>query len=387
MGPKGQEKTGMIRYTVYFNGEQVKVYELEEPVVFVGRLPENHIPISNMGISRRHVKIELDPSGGYALTDLNSLNGTLVNGKKVKKITLCSGDKITIGKYTIVYEDLRPVSAAHLETIIAEVRPEDLQRMAAAAGLKMPPPKTPILSNAAAPMNRIPVNNPPAGAPANQPLNTMPTINMPPVNMPTVNMPPVNTPPVNMPPVNMPPANTPPVNMPPVNMPPANMPPVNMPPANTPPVNMPPANMPPANTPPVNMPPVNIPPVNMPPVNVPPLNIVPISAHLSDGDGALNGAQAESGAVLIETSSHVVYRLDRGYLTVGSDEEDDIFATGFMVGKSFAVVEQRDGGFCISIQKAMSKIKVNGKSVKSHRLEHRDRIEIGSNTFRFMENG
>jgi hypothetical protein len=35
----------------------------------------------------------------------------------------------------------------------------------------------------------------------------------------------------------------------------------------------------------------------------------------------------------------------------------------------------------------MAKIKVNGKSVRTHRMEHRDRIEIGSNTFRFMENG
>lgn len=96
---------------------------------------------------------------------------------------------------------------------------------------------------------------------------------------------------------------------------------------------------------------------------------------------------AQNGAVLIETTGHIVYRLDRDYLTIGSDEGDDIYAAGFMVNKAFASIEQRDGGFYINAQKVMSKFKVNGKNVKSHRLEHRDRIEIGSNTFRFMENG
>jgi pSer/pThr/pTyr-binding forkhead associated (FHA) protein len=266
----------MIRYTVYFNGEQVKSYDLEEPVIFIGRLPENHIPIFNMGISRRHVKIELDAYGAYTLTDLNSLNGTLVNGKKVKKAALANGDKITIGKYTIVYEDLRGEAALHLETIVAEFKPEEgqpWQQMPAAPG----PPAMP----------------PPQYRPQ-QPYQPPPT--------PTARQP--------------------------------------------------------------------YPPPQQPQPNAPPAD-----------------EKAASGAVLIETNGHTVYKLDRSYLTIGSDGDDDIYAGGFMVNKAFAVVEQRDGGFYITTQKMMAKIKVNGKSVRSQRLEHRDRIEIGSNTFRFMENG
>ncbi|MDR2578723.1 MAG: FHA domain-containing protein [Chitinispirillales bacterium] len=255
----------MIRYTVYFNGEQVKVYELDEPVIFIGRLPENHIPISNMGISRRHVKIELDPQGGYMLSDLNSLNGSLVNGRRVKKANLCHGDKITIGKYSITYEDLRGGAASPLlDTIMAEIKPEELQKMAAAAGLKVPVPVTPAAPPPATPTTA------PAGAAA--------------------------------------------------------------------------------------------------------------------ASGATQNDAAQC-AVFIETSNHIVYKLDRTYMTIGSNEEDDIYSAGFMIGKAYAVVEQRDGGYWLGTQKMMAKLKVNGKNIKMHRLEHKDRIEIGSNTFRFMENG
>jgi len=334
----------MIRYTVYFNGEQVKSYDLEEPVIFIGRLPENHIPIFNMGISRRHVKIELDAFGAYTLTDLNSLNGTLVNGKKVKKTTLVNGDKITIGKYTIVYEDLRGEAALHLETIV----------MAPPAGAQagIAPP--------------VPQAMPPQALPPQMP---------PPQAMPPQALPPQMPPPQAMPPQALPPQMPPPQAMPPQALPPQMPPPQAMPPQALPPQMPPPQAMPPQALPPQMPPPQAMPPQALPPQMPPPQDA-------SDDDD-----EALSGAVLIETEGHIVYRLDHDYLTIGSDEVDDIYASGFMVNKGFAAIEKRDGGFYIIAQKMMAKIKVNGKSVRTHRLEHRDRIEIGSNTFRFMENG
>ena len=94
----------MVKFVVLYNGEPLKTYELDDTVFSIGRLPENTISIANMGISRRHAKIEEDADRKHILNDLNSLNGTYVNGKRVKKIALSSGDKITIGKYTILYE-------------------------------------------------------------------------------------------------------------------------------------------------------------------------------------------------------------------------------------------------------------------------------------------
>jgi len=313
----------MIKYSVYFNGELSKVYDLDEPVIFIGRLPENNIPISNMGVSRRHVKIELDQYNSYMLTDLNSLNGTLVNGKKVKKVTLCHGDKITIGKHTILYEDFRPESAPHMETIVAEFRPEDMQSMAAAGQTHS------IKTTQAVPPRSAPPLPPP--------------------------LPPVPTAPAPIQPAPAPiiPASAP-----------APIPPVSAPIPPTPA----PAPIPPAPTPVAHVP------------TAPTANAVPISNESDQ-------TAAQSGAVLIETNGHIVYKLDRDTISIGSDEGDDIYATGFGVSKGFAVIEQSGGEYRLSAQKVMSKIKVNGKNIKSHKLEHRDRIEIGSNTFRFMENG
>ena len=74
-------------------------------------------------------------------------------------------------------------------------------------------------------------------------------------------------------------------------------------------------------------------------------------------------------------------------MTIGSGENDDIFVSGFMIGEGQASIEKKSDGIQITASKMMGKIKVNGKSVRSHLLEHKDRIEIGSSTFRFMENG
>jgi pSer/pThr/pTyr-binding forkhead associated (FHA) protein len=324
----------MIKYSVYFNGELTKVYELDEPVIFIGRLPENNIPISNMGVSRRHVKIELDQYNAYTLTDLNSLNGTLVNGKKVKKVTLCHGDKITIGKHTIIYEDFRPESAPHMETIVAEFRPEDLQNMAMAGQSKainsaqaVPPRLFPSQPQPGAPVAPVPI--PPMPAAAHAPVPPMPAA---PAHMPTPSVP---APTISAPtPTPVPPVSTP---------------------------------VPPAPA----------------PIAAAAVNTAASAApDIDEGD-----TTAQSGAVLIETSGHIVYKLDRNVISIGSDEEDDVYATGFGVSKNFAVIEQHGGEYHLTAQKVMSKIKVNGKNIKSHKLEHRDRIEIGSNTFRFMENG
>ena len=137
-----------------------------------------------------------------------------------------------------------------------------------------------------------------------------------------------------------------------------------------------------APVPPMPAAPAPIAPMPVAPAPIPPAPIAAAAPDIDDDDPT-----AQSGAVLIETSGHIVYKLDRDTVSIGSDEGDDVYATGFGVSKGFATIEQHGGEYHLTAQKVMSKIKVNGKNIKSHKLEHRDRIEIGSNTFRFMENG
>ncbi|MBN1575102.1 MAG: FHA domain-containing protein, partial [Chitinispirillaceae bacterium] len=107
----------------------------------------------------------------------------------------------------------------------------------------------------------------------------------------------------------------------------------------------------------------------------------------SGPDAGLHQDKESGGAVLIETNKHVVYKIDKKYLTMGSSEEDDIFVSGFMVSEHQVAIEVQPEGILISSNKLMGKLKINGKPKRQHILQHKDRIEVGSSTFRFMENG
>ena len=61
-----------------------------------GRSDEADVTVANDTVSARHC--ELSVTGGtYSLTDLNSTNGTFVNGKRVTTVTLKSGDRVHLG--------------------------------------------------------------------------------------------------------------------------------------------------------------------------------------------------------------------------------------------------------------------------------------------------
>ena len=63
----------------------------------IGRVPDNEIVVENLAVSRYHGIIDYE-DGRYILTDLDSSNGTFVNGVRIKKTELQDRDVITIGK-------------------------------------------------------------------------------------------------------------------------------------------------------------------------------------------------------------------------------------------------------------------------------------------------
>jgi hypothetical protein len=81
-------------------GERVTIGE--SPVV-LGRLPECDVVLSDPNVSRRHA--ELRRTGDtVVVADLGSTNGTRVNGVPVREHELASGDEITVGSTTLVFE-------------------------------------------------------------------------------------------------------------------------------------------------------------------------------------------------------------------------------------------------------------------------------------------
>jgi pSer/pThr/pTyr-binding forkhead associated (FHA) protein len=96
----------MPKLIIKFKETVLKEYVLEDEMVTIGRVDDNTIKVDNMAVSSHHAKL-IRENGDYVLIDLNSLNGTFVNGQKVSKWILKNNDFITIGKHTLVYIDER----------------------------------------------------------------------------------------------------------------------------------------------------------------------------------------------------------------------------------------------------------------------------------------
>lgn len=82
--------------------DQGQRFLLEEQEILIGRVAGNSIQLHDTEISRKHAILQ-DTNSGYTLRDLNSSNGTFVNGKAIKEKRLESGDRIQIGRTLLLY--------------------------------------------------------------------------------------------------------------------------------------------------------------------------------------------------------------------------------------------------------------------------------------------
>lgn len=80
----------------------VKEVQLTKDKTTLGRRPYNDIVIESLAVSGEHAVLHMDATA-VVLEDLNSTNGTFINGKAIKKQTLQHGDGIEVGKYKIRY--------------------------------------------------------------------------------------------------------------------------------------------------------------------------------------------------------------------------------------------------------------------------------------------
>ena len=94
----------MPKMIISLDGVVLKEVELTKDRTSLGRRPYNDIVIDNMAVSGEHAVLQMSGIEIY-IEDLNSTNGTYVNGKTVKKQQLHHEDTIEIGKYKIQYVD------------------------------------------------------------------------------------------------------------------------------------------------------------------------------------------------------------------------------------------------------------------------------------------
>ncbi len=94
----------MARLVLSLDGQVMAEYNMNKERYTIGRLPDNDIRIDNAAVSGHHSLI-INILNDSFLEDLNSTNGTYVNGKLIKKHALQHGDVITCGHHQLRFVD------------------------------------------------------------------------------------------------------------------------------------------------------------------------------------------------------------------------------------------------------------------------------------------
>jgi len=94
----------MARLILSLDDNVMAEYNMTKERYTIGRLPDNDVRIDNPTVSGYHSLI-INILNDSFLEDLNSTNGTYVNGKLIKKHALQHGDIVTVGKHQLRYVD------------------------------------------------------------------------------------------------------------------------------------------------------------------------------------------------------------------------------------------------------------------------------------------
>ena len=103
----------MIKLILKLKDTQIDEYTLDKEEIYIGRAKENDIVIDNIAVSRKHAQIQKKAGVGYVIRDLNSSNGTLLDGVQIDASDhlLTDGAVIGIAKFELLVRSLS--KAAH----------------------------------------------------------------------------------------------------------------------------------------------------------------------------------------------------------------------------------------------------------------------------------
>jgi len=133
----------MARLILSLDGQVLAEYNMNKERYTIGRLPDNDIRIDNASVSGHHSLI-INILNDSFLEDLNSTNGTYVNGKLIKKHALQNGDVITVGHHQLRFADSHSADAEQDEfekTMIITAGSDIEGKAAAKASNAIPTPQ------------------------------------------------------------------------------------------------------------------------------------------------------------------------------------------------------------------------------------------------------
>ena len=113
----------MAKLVLSFNGEPLHQYDLDQETMTIGRKADNDIQIDNLAVSAKHAKILTILDDSF-IEDLESTNGTFINGEKINKHALRNGEVIAIGKHELAYiNDVAGAGSGNFERTMV-IRPD-----------------------------------------------------------------------------------------------------------------------------------------------------------------------------------------------------------------------------------------------------------------------
>ena len=83
-------------------GSKRRPYPLAKDTLTIGRLDSCDVVLSDAGVSRKHAEVRRE-GDEWVVVDLDSTNGTIVNGKPIRRHRLAQGDRIEVGETTIEF--------------------------------------------------------------------------------------------------------------------------------------------------------------------------------------------------------------------------------------------------------------------------------------------
>lgn len=92
----------MRKLVVSLDGVVIKEVQITKDKTTLGRRPYNDIVIDNLAVSGEHAHLQVVGNDVF-IEDLNSTNGTYINGKAIRKQLLANNDTVEIGKYKIKF--------------------------------------------------------------------------------------------------------------------------------------------------------------------------------------------------------------------------------------------------------------------------------------------
>jgi FHA domain-containing protein len=122
----------MARLVLSLDGQVMAEYNMNKERYTIGRLPDNDIRIDNAAVSGHHSLI-INILNDSFLEDLNSTNGTYVNGKLIKKHALQHGDVITVGHHQLRFVEDDEQQDEFEKTMVIQPSSRPVEKLRAAA--------------------------------------------------------------------------------------------------------------------------------------------------------------------------------------------------------------------------------------------------------------